>query len=514
MSAFKILTETIGVKLFEWKLQYVPHIVRVMYGTDYKTITSDAVTTSLYSSNDFSSSLSLWPHTWTDDIATSRTPLLVFELMFNSDSKQSPSWYGIYGISILFWIELVTIQLLICLFAALPLAILMYYIIIVPQKQESKSLTNTKHAKCDNKPPTNRTTVLGYFLGWFILLPIWIILPSPMATVFGIDNSLHRFFVCGTTPTIAIFRTLEAMYGFAPSHATTSVYNYALYFTSPLLLNPKTPPKTTHHHHQKPAWFSSLYHQIVTFITGLFITGLYQSYIREIMPYGQGPASTPSNLYTWSSLFDLQRWYETILYAFLLQFYLSTCSAGLAVSTMILTGYSTQPISDAPLQHCSSPTDFWGRRWNNLIHTCLKNGVFKPIRSLGGHTVLAVLATFIASGLFHEWLLPSTMTDYPHTHGLAITFFMWNAMLVAMEMMIGTRMKRWCSGITPYIPRPCITMAVIALGLPVGHWFVDSYMRSDFFTHGQYCFPMILSIPVPKDTHTGRSIPTLFSFSI
>ena len=209
---------------------------------------------------------------------------------------------------------------------------------------------------------------------------------------------------------------------------------------------------------------------------------------------------------------DLQIWYESISYALLFQLHLATFSSGLAVTTMILTGYSTQPFSDAPLQHCTSPSDFWGRRWNNLIHTCLKNGVFKPIRSLGGPTVLAVLATFIASGLFHEWLLPSTMTDYPHTHGLAITFFLWNAMLVATEMMIGTRVNRLFSGIKPYIPRPFITIAVIALGLPVGHWFIDSYMRSNFFMHGQFCFPMILSVPAPIVTQS--SIPKLFSFSI
>jgi Membrane bound O-acyl transferase family len=499
MNAMKIVTDGIGITLsdwMEWKLQNIPTVVTVMYGTDYKTIASAATT----------SYDALWPHTWTDDIATSRTPLLVFEFIYSNQSttQQQSSWYGLYGLSVLFWIELVVIQLLVCLFAALPIAIFMYYIIIVPQKQEYKSVT-------DPAKQTRGTTAFGYMLGWFILLPIWIILPSPMATAFGIENAIHRFFVCGTTPTLAIFRTLEAMYGFAPTASITSVYNYALYFTSPLLLNAKTKSKVNEKD-PKPAWFTSLYHQAETFASGLFVTGMYQSYIRAIVPYGKGPASTPSNLYTWSSLVDSQIWYETISYAFLLQLYLATCSSGLALSTMILTGYSTQPISDAPLQHCTSPSDFWGRRWNNLIHTCLKNGVFKPIRSLGGHTVVAVVATFIASGVFHEWLLPSTMTDYPHTHGLAITFFLWNAMLVAMEMMIGARVGRMFAGIKPYIPRPCITIAVIALGLPVGHWFIDSYMRSDFFKHGQFCFPMILSVPVPKETHI--SIPKLLSFSI
>jgi hypothetical protein len=505
MKELKILIDAFNVKFsdwVEWKLRHIPRVVTIMYGTDYSLITSPATSTS----NSYDA---LWPHTWTDDIATTRTPLLAFELIY-SDNFTPPSWFGLYGFSVLFWIELVAIQLIICLLAALPIAILMYYIIIKPQKCGNEQQSHESVPTKKKQTIRTSTSTFGLIFGWFVLLPIWIALPSPMATAFGIENSIHRFFVCGTTPTIAIFRTLEAMYGFAPARSITSVYKYALYFTSPLLLLPKSDFKVRQH--QRSEWLTLLYYQAVSFVTGLLITGMYQSYIREVLPYGKGSTSTPSNLYTWSSLLDLQLWYETISYAFLLQLYLSTCSAGLATSTMILTGHPTQPISDAPLQHCSSPSDFWGRRWNNLIHTCLKNGVFKPIRSLGGHTVLAVVATFIASGLFHEWLLPSTMTDYPHTHGLAITFFLWNAMLVAIEMMIGARMGRWFADIAPYVPRPFITMAVISLGLPVGHWFIDSYMRSGFFKHGQFLFPMILAIPGPSDTHS--SIPTLFSFSI
>jgi hypothetical protein len=128
---------------------------------------------------------------------------------------------------------------------------------------------------------------------------------------------------------------------------------------------------------------------------------------------------------------------------------------------------------------------------------------------------VAVVATFIASGLFHEWLLRSTMTEYPHTHGLAITFFLWNAMLVIMEVIVGTRVDRFFANIRPYIPRPFITIAVIALGVPVGHWFIDSYMRSDFFIHGQYCFPMILAVPAPPPSMDKlSSIPIRFSFSM
>ncbi len=492
--------------ILQWKLQYLPDIVNVMPGTDYHRMVTMETSCQSYDSQ--------WPHAWIDDRATCHTPLLVLEFIYASPSTIPPRWFGWYGLNVWFWMNLVTLQLMTCLFVALPIAVVMYYIIIIPQKQQEKerqshvvSLTTTT-AKMSTL--TKGTSIVGYMLGWLVLLPFWIILPSPMSTAAGIDNIIIRFFCCGTTPTLAIFRTLEAMYGFTPSHAITSVYSYALYFTSPLLLYPKT-ESNKNGMNQRREWLTLVYRAVVPFVSGLVVTGMYQSYLREMLPYAKGPASTPAHLYTWSSVRDLQLWYETLSYGLLLQFYLATCSSGLALSTILLTGRPVQPISDAPLQHCTSPSDFWGRRWNNLIHTCLKNGVFKPIRSLGGHTTLAVFATFIGSGLFHEWLLPGTMPDYPHTHGLAIAFFLWNAILVAVEMMIGARLARWFASVIPFIPRPLITIAVICMGLPVGHWFLDSYMRSDLFMHGQFCFPMILSIPAPNDK--SSSIPRLFSFS-
>ena len=171
-----------------------------------------------------------------------------------------------------------------------------------------------------------------------------------MATAFGIENAIHRFFVCGTTPTLAIFRTLEAMYGFAPAHSITSVYKYALYFTSPLLLLPKSDFKVRQH--QRSEWLTLLYHQVGSFVTGLLVTGMYQSYIREVLPYGKGPASTPSNLYTWSSVLDSQLWYETISYAFLLQLVLDQrVQPGLAYVDNDIDGIS--PHNPYPTHRCN-----------------------------------------------------------------------------------------------------------------------------------------------------------------
>jgi hypothetical protein len=286
--------------------------------------------------------------------------------------------------------------------------------------------------------------------------------------------------------------------------------DYLLYYASPLLLYPPSPTRVTDN--QKNISFQHIYRHLRSFLIGLVVTGTYQSVLLQLLPYGTGPASTPTNFYRWSSLLDMNIWCESLVYALLLQMYLSTFAAGLALNTTLLTGHVTHPFSDAPLQRSTSPSNFWGRRWNLLIHACLKNGVYKPIRSLGGHTTIAVVTTFIASALFHEWLLPSVMPMYPHTHGATIVFFLWQAMLVAIEMMIGGKILHYVSYVMGFFPQPFRTLCVIALGLPVGHWFLDSYIRSDFFVHGQFCFPMLLPISTPL-TSIG-TIPILFQVTL
>lgn len=47
-----------------------------------------------------------------------------------------------------------------------------------------------------------------------------------------------------------------------------------------------------------------------------------------------------------------------------------TLHFGLAIS--LLTGKSTITVNDSPLTKSSSPSDFWGGRWNKQIHGLLK----------------------------------------------------------------------------------------------------------------------------------------------
>jgi hypothetical protein len=75
-----------------------------------------------------------------------------------------------------------------------------------------------------------------------------------------------------------------------------------------------------------------------------------------------------------------------------------------------LAGVQLVPFMLNPIFESSSPSDFWGRRWNLVVHGILKRGVYKPVRSKHSRRV-ASIATFIASGLFHEWLLSGELFE-------------------------------------------------------------------------------------------------------
>jgi len=77
----------------------------------------------------------------------------------------------------------------------------------------------------------------------------------------------------------------------------------------------------------------------------------------------------------------------------------------------IFYGVQTYEIVLNPMLKSKSPSDFWGRRWNVLVHNGLKNGVYKPTRKHTSSKLLAVVATFVVSGIIHEYV------DYVMFHG-------------------------------------------------------------------------------------------------
>jgi len=88
----------------------------------------------------------------------------------------------------------------------------------------------------------------------------------------------------------------------------------------------------------------------------------------------------------------------------LFQLYLTTYVEGLTLAWTAISGCRVDEVMKNPMFESRSPSDFWSRRWNLLIHRVLKGGVYKPVRKHGS-IALACVAVFVASGLFHEFLI-------------------------------------------------------------------------------------------------------------
>jgi hypothetical protein len=188
----------------------------------------------------------------------------------------------------------------------------------------------------------------------------------------------------------------------------------------------------------------------------------------------------------------------------LFQLYLATYCEGLTFFWFLVTGYQTKPVMKNPLGGAKSPSDFWGRRWNLLVQSVLKGGVYKPFRKYGYSPTTAVIATFLASGLFHEWLahglfstsclddLSETSSCYRPTYGGSLIFFSWQSVLIAGEFIIGN--TALVTSLSKHLPLPARSALIIALGIPLAHFFTEPYVRSNFFRHGQIGLPMILRV--------------------
>ena len=110
------------------------------------------------------------------------------------------------------------------------------------------------------------------------------------------------------------------------------------------------------------------------------------------------------------------------------------------------------------------------------------------------------MAAFLASGLFHEWLLSITLSpDYDHGgrtfspgHGRNTLFFVWNAILISIEYVVGGAAV--FKSLKQRLPQTMISLLVTSTALPVAHWFTNDYVRTGFFHDGQLGWPIIIRL--------------------
>ena len=145
---------------------------------------------------------------------------------------------------------------------------------------------------------------------------------------------------------------------------------------------------------------------------------------------------------------------------------------------------SVLEVSDSPLTKSTSPSNFWGRRWNALVHIVLKGGVYIPLRRNGFSKGIAALATFVASGLLHEYVLTALAfkgvllddhSAYTPRYGYHLAFFVWNGLILILEGIFCKHpIIQW---IKKTLPMPVIVAMVLMTVLPIGHWFTGKSSR-------------------------------------
>jgi hypothetical protein len=323
-----------------------------------------------------------------------------------------------------------------------------------------------------------------------VLIPSSILMPYALIALFNIENSAARFALCSPF-VLYLFRTLEAVFGFVPAGAAGSFRVYAAYFALPFDMSfdatTNEPILATGDEIRAGARRAALDVAAVILLCSALSP-------RGYMPFGsrvaEGPGSrAPPGLLRWRHLGDC------LAIALFFQTGLSVASSVIGGAIEPALGYRSAPAMRSPITGATSPSDFWGRRWNVLVHAAIKRGVYKPVRQRTGSALAASMAAFAASGAFHEWLVHACFLHGRPDNwnrvriGSQAAFFAWNFAVVAIEGML-IRHEGFAR-FAKMVPRWLVPPFIVMTSLPVAHWFWDPYMNGGFFPDYESCLPMI-----------------------
>lgn len=158
-----------------------------------------------------------------------------------------------------------------------------------------------------------------------------------------------------------------------------------------------------------------------------------------------------------------------------------------------ISGNRVIELSDSPMTRSSSPSDFWGSRWNQLVHIVLKGAIYVPLRKNGFSKGVAALATFATSGLLHEYVLTMIAlkgvmledhSAYTPKYGYHLAFFAWNGMVLMLEGLFHNH--AFILALKSALPGPVITTMVLMTVLPIGHWFTGKKSWPTSVTYNTY----------------------------
>jgi hypothetical protein len=334
------------------------------------------------------------------------------------------------------------------------------------------------------KQPNDATK---YLVGYGFVIPAILYLPFPLIEFLGIQALALRLGLIAGPLTVTL-KCLEAMYGFTPDYATRSVKDFIYHMS--FIQYPRMDPKTGD---RVSTSLSSILKGLGDYIKHSIMNGVIYSILIScnFAPLPTLRPDTDTFIAT-----EMNQILNTLLAATMISFSLVFSMNGVGAIVQMIGGFQAEKAVDNPIFASSSPSDFWGNRWNMVIHRGLKQGVYKPVRMATGSRNAATMAAFVASGLAHEYVwavmfLRSSheIDKYVPPFGKSLLFFGWNGVLLVIEHWIGR--ERWNELIKPY-PRFLVSMVVVLAALPVGHLFTGDFRQGGYFTSLVTAWPMVI----------------------
>mmetsp|Transcript_19134 Transcript_19134/g.29178 ORF Transcript_19134/g.29178 Transcript_19134/m.29178 type:complete len:457 (+) Transcript_19134:127-1497(+) len=341
----------------------------------------------------------------------------------------------------------------------------MLYHFVLPSREESST-----------SPTKTRTLLIGS------LICVISIMPYVLFDVVGIQNTAARFSVMAPF-ILYLFRTFEAAAGFVPRGADESFRRYCTYFATPaeVLFEQRVT--------RKEMIQSSMDVMKCAAIMSIVCTILSPS---GYTPFGAISAGEFYEPVTVENYLNPRHLGNCFAIAFFFQSGLALGTAAIGNLVQILTGYKVLRAMKNPMLEATSPSDFWGKRWNLLVHVVLKRGVYKPVRRYAS-ALIASLAVFVASGLFHEWVVHAVFLYNKQSEGVVLgsntAFFVWNFVVIACERMLVA--TKGVQSLKKVLPRFMVTVMIIMSSLPAAHWFGGPYLNGNFFSDYETFVPMI-----------------------
>jgi hypothetical protein len=425
---------------------------------------------------------------------------------------------GFVGADIRFWIisfAMLMIQSLVNVLVAL----IMYYVVVCQQQEHPIQFRQQVPPNINGeKSMTGQTMRLisplsSYIFVYGIICPSLLYLPFLIVQHCELHNLAYVICITGATPAILFFKCIATVHG--------TLSPFIMMMGSVTSSSTTTHHHHRHHHHLYPISLKSFIMQYVSAIpfqwdpnTGTFVPFMYSDLWKKVCHFGSVMLQTtilysivlPHHYQVFPrrpihTIVDLLYWGNIAnhyMMASLTALTLDAGASGIGILMSILFGLQTVSINHSPLTQSSSPSDFWGRRWDVYVAHSLRQGVYVPLRQDGTFSpAMSILATFFVSGVLHEYILivmRQVSGTTPVQYGHQFAFFLWCAIIILCERAIkanktGVAMIKYVSSMIPYSVR---TMFVVMTVLPLAFLFIDEYVVCGFYNDLAMGFPRIV----------------------